>query len=239
MNIDLTGVEIRLSSDLAPLFRLSRLEIGSGSRVLIHGPSGRGKTTLLNLVSGQFPPHAGSIRVGETELTALDADARARFRRDHFGIIFQRWNLVDHLTVLENVMLGIPDPVARGLERKRRRAEESLRAAGIHDLAQRRAGVVSPGEQQRVAVARVRAAQPSIILADEPTSHLDDVGADRVLDALREASSGRTLIVVSHDPRARARFDDVRDFAALISPDEPAPRAAPADGVESTDERRA
>lgn len=217
MHIALKGVEVRLPAAPSPLFHLPRFDVATGARTLVHGPSGRGKTTLLNLLSGQFTPQAGSIRVGGTELTSLGADARARFRRAHFGIVFQRWNLIDHLTLLENVVLGIPDRAARGAERKRRRAEEALRRVGLAALAARRAGLVSPGEQQRAAVARVSAAEPAIILADEPTSHLDDDGAAHVIDALWSASAGRTLIVVSHDPRLRARFEDARDFSALVS----------------------
>ncbi len=183
--------------------------------MLVHGPSGRGKTTLLHLLAGQFLPASGSIRVGDTELTTLDDAARARFRRTHYGLIFQRWNLVDHLTVLENLMLGIPDRVARGGARKRRHAEACLRAVGLEMLASRRAGVVSPGEQQRLAVARIRAAAPAIVLADEPTSHLDDPGAAHVFRTLRDCSRDSTVVVVSHDPRARRHFQDVRDFSSL------------------------
>lgn len=219
MHIALKDVEVRLPHAVSPLFRLSRFDVAPGARVLVHGPSGHGKTTFLNLLAGQFLPHAGSIRVGDTELTALDDEARAGFRRAHYGIVFQRWNLIDHLTLLENVMLGIPDRVARGGERKRQRAGEALRRVGLASLASRRAGLVSPGEQQRAAVARVSAAEPAIILADEPTSHLDDLGAAQVLDALWSASAGRTLIVVSHDPRLKARFDDARDFATMVSTD--------------------
>ena len=214
MQVALTDVEVRLPDRAEPLFALPRLQLAPGSRTLLHGPSGRGKTTLLNLIAGQFLPHAGSIRVGDVELTALDEDARARFRREHLGIIFQRWNLIDHLTVLENVMLGLS---LRGMERRRQRALEALRAVGLEALAARRGGLLSPGEQQRIAVARVRAAEPDVILADEPTSSLDDPGAARVLDALEDAARGRTLLVVSHDPRARARFPVAHDFSALVS----------------------
>lgn len=219
MQVVLTDVTVRIPDRPEPLFVLPRLELGSGSHVLVHGPSGRGKTTLLNLVAGQFRPHAGSVRVGDTELTALDADARARFRRRHMGIIFQRWNLVDHLTVLENILLGLPADKPR----RRDHALDALRAVGLDALAGRRGGLLSPGEQQRVAVARVRAAAPDLILADEPTSSLDDPGAAMVLDALEDAARGRTLVVVSHDPRARARFPRVHDFTSLVS----TPGAAP------------
>lgn len=229
MIISLSGIEVRLPGSAGHLFRLPALEVASGARVLIHGPSGRGKTTLLHVIAGQFLPHAGSVRLGDTDLTALDENARADFRRDRLGIIFQRWNLIDHLTVLENVMLGIPKTsrsARRGREGFTREAlaREALRRTGLEDLAGRPGGLLSPGEQQRAAVARVWASSPAIILADEPTSSLDGPGAERVLDALWEASEpsgvsrGSTLLVVSHDPRARVRFDDVRDFGELIAP---------------------
>ena len=221
VNIALSDVTVRFPSASAPLFCLPRLEIAAGSHVLLHGPSGHGKTTLLHLLSGQFLPDSGSIRVGDTEVTELDDEARARFRRAHFGLIFQRWNLVDHLTVLENIMLVVPDRVARTREAKRRHAEVCLRDMGLSSLGARRAGVVSPGEQQRIAVAKIRAAEPAIVLADEPTSHLDDPGAGRVFESLLKFSRGRTLVVVSHDPRARIHFhdQDIYDFSVLTKGD--------------------
>ncbi len=223
MNIVLSDVTVRFPAAPAPLFRLPRLEIASGAHVLVHGPSGHGKTTLLHLLSGQFPPASGSIIVGGTELTALDEDARARFRRTHFGLVFQRWNLIDHLTVTENIVLAVSDRVARGYDRKRRRAEACLRDMGLSALGSRRAGLVSPGEQQRIAVAKIRAAEPVVILADEPTSHLDDPGAAHVFETLRASARGRTLVVVSHDPRARAHFADTRDFSSLTVSPRPTP----------------
>lgn len=251
MNIVLSDVTVRFPSAPAPLFHLPRFEVASGAHVLVHGTSGHGKTTLLHLLSGQFLPASGSVFVGDTEITTRDESARARFRRTHFGLIFQRWNLIDHLTVLENVMLAIPDAVQIGVkekERKRARAETALRDLGLSRLAAQRAGLVSPGEQQRIAVAKVRAAGPAIVLADEPTSHLDDPGAANVFETLFDSCQGRTLIVVSHDPRARAHFRDARDFTSLIaasphtlSPSSPslAPHPSPATArEESRDELR-
>jgi ABC-type lipoprotein export system ATPase subunit len=132
----------------------------------------------------------------------------------HDAFIGRARNLIDHLTVLENVLLGIS---LRGPERRRNRALEALRKTGLAEFADRRGGLLSPGEQQRAAVARVWAAAPDVILADEPTSSLDGPGAERVMDALWEASEGRTMIVVSHDPRLRARFADMRDFGEMIA----------------------
>ncbi len=207
---------MRLPGRAEPLFRLPRLDVPSGGHLLIQGPSGSGKTTLLHLLCGQFLPHAGSIRAGGTELTRLSDSERARFRRRRFGIVFQRAGLIAHLTVLENVLAGQAPGLVSPAE-ARDRAREALRAMGLEALASRRAGLLSPGEQQRAAVARVRAASPDVILADEPTSSLDARGAEAVLDALMETAEGRTLVAVSHDPRAASRFGRVLDFLELVA----------------------
>ncbi len=214
MKVALRDVEMRLPDRESPLFFLPSLELGAGSKTLIHGPSGRGKTTLLNLISGQFLPHSGKIRVGNEELTEMDAGARARLRRESMGLVFQRWNLVDHLTALENVVLGIFPARAD----REAHALESLRRTGLERLAHRRAGLLSPGEQQRVAVARLWASSPKLLLADEPTSSLDNPGVERVMGALWEASEERTLLVVSHDPRLRSMFREAFDFQDLVAP---------------------
>jgi putative ABC transport system ATP-binding protein len=196
-----------------PLFALPRLEIASGSRLLIEGPSGSGKSTFLHLLAGQFLPARGRIAVGGQVLTGMDDEARARFRRKHVGILFQRFNLLGHLTALENVLLGPAAPTPSDAAR----AEAALERLGIAGLRDRTAAGFSPGESQRVAAARLLARPPDLLLADEPTSSLDGPNADAVLDALLEASRGRTLVVVSHDPRARGRFDEARDFRSLVS----------------------
>lgn len=211
MRLQLQDIDMRLPGRAEPLFRLPRLDIASGEHALIRGPSGSGKTTLLHLLCGQFLPRAGTIRAGEAELTAMRAAARARFRRAHFGIVFQRAGLIAHLTVLENVRVGVPP----GVPDAEARAREAVAALGLAALSGRKAGLLSPGEQQRAAVARVRAASPAAIFADEPTSSLDAAGSDLVMEALLEAAAGRTLVVVSHDPRVAPRFARAFDFAGL------------------------
>jgi len=212
MKISLPDIKVRLPGRTAPLFSIASLQIPSGSRVLVHGPSGRGKTTLLHLLAGQFLPDEGRIRVGDSELTSMDDDARSRLRRRHFGIVFQRLNLLDHLTPLENVLVdsvnGSRDLFAKGVV--------ALTRMGLNPHSDQRSGTLSVGEQQRVAVARVLAAGPDILLADEPTSSLDDLNSDNVMTALCEAAMGKTLFVVSHDARIRKFFDTVWDFEQLV-----------------------
>lgn len=205
---------MRRQGSAEPLFAVPALAIPAGARVLIHGPSGRGKTTLLHLMAGQFPPDRGQVLVGGTDLASLDEDARCRFRRRHFGIVFQRFNLLDHLNAPENVRLGFPP----GAERAEAQAVAALMRLGLESRMHRPCASLSPGERQRVAVARAVAARPDILLADEPTSSLDDANAEAVLAALMEASAGRTLVVVSHDRRIHGEFETLLDFSSLVGP---------------------
>jgi ABC-type lipoprotein export system ATPase subunit len=205
---------VRLPGRPQPLFAIAALKVPAGSRILIRGPSGTGKTTLLHLLAGQFPPDEGEILLGGRDFSALGGDDRRRLRRDHFGIIFQRMNLIGHLDAAENVGLafapGSPSVAAKALE--------ALRRMGLEGALRRRCATLSPGEQQRVAVARVLARSPDIVLADEPTSSLDGRNAEAVMEALCEASAGKTLVVVSHDGRIDRFFEDARDFEKLVRP---------------------
>ncbi len=210
MDITLSHIEVRVPGRNTPLFSIASLTIPAGARILIHGPSGRGKTTLLHLLAGQFRPERGSVTFvplqdggGEEEI--------CRLRHHRFGIVFQRLNLIDHLTARENVLLGLTPPAPRA------RADEALMALGLDRQADQIAATLSPGEQQRTAVARVLAAQPEVILADEPTSSLDQANAEAVMAALVKAALGKTLVVVSHDQRIRGFFETVWDFADLVT----------------------
>jgi len=213
MRIEVEDIVMKITGRDKPLFALSRLDIPAGSWLLIEGPSGSGKSTFLHLLSGQFLPARGRIAVGGEAITGMDEDSRCRFRRRHFGILFQRFNLIGHLTALENTLVGL-EALTRG---DRDRAAAALDRLGIADLRDRQAATLSPGEGQRVAAARLLARPPDVILADEPTSSLDGPHARAVMDALCEAAAGKTLIVVSHDPRTREHFDAPRDFLSLIA----------------------
>jgi putative ABC transport system ATP-binding protein len=212
MEILLSNIEVLLPRNERLLFRIKELRIRTGSRTLIYGPSGIGKTTLLHVIAGLLLPDHGSVTVGDRDMHLLTDLQRSKFRRKYFGIVFQRLNLIDHLNVLENVLL--PLPPAKESEKK---SVQALEKVGLGTLFHERVGNLSLGEQQRLAVARVLASSPSLILADEPTSSLDDANATAVLDALLDSLSPCTTLVVSHDQRIRRRFDSVIDFERLIA----------------------
>ncbi len=213
MDVSLSGIEVRLPDRSLPLFRIKKISIRSGSKVLLYGPSGIGKTTLLHLIAGLFLPYAGTIQVGEFAISELSDSHRARVRRLHMGMIFQTLNLFDHLTVMENILVALPPKSSFGKE-----AYSVLDAVGMKGREQERTANLSIGEQQRIAVARILAAKPSLILADEPTSSLDEKNAHSLIEALMNVSSMSTMLLVSHDQRIRSKFKEQIDFEALIRP---------------------
>jgi putative ABC transport system ATP-binding protein len=194
-------------------FRVAR-----GERLLLVGPSGAGKSTLLNLLCGVVSPRAGSIRVLGTEIGTLSQGARDRFRAEHFGVIFQMFNLLPYGTVLDNVLLPLsfaPGRRARAA-RERPAADEAralLTALGLEEaLCDGPSAVaLSVGQQQRVAAARALIGAPEIVVADEPTSALDTdrqrIFLDLLFDQLDRA--GATLVMVSHEAALAPRFDRV------------------------------
>jgi putative ABC transport system ATP-binding protein len=197
------------------LFVVPELNIGPGERVLIQGASGRGKTTLLHLLAGLFLPTSGVVEVNGQRFTSLSDDARCELRRENYGIVFQKLNLLEHLTAAENVELALSAKVSP--DSRAQVVSQALAAVQMSEHSEDRAATLSLGEQQRVAVARVLAARPAVILADEPTSSLDDKNADFVMKALFAAAephngSSPALVVVSHDARVKKLFTRVIDF---------------------------
>jgi putative ABC transport system ATP-binding protein len=179
------------------------LTIAPGEFVAILGPSGSGKSTLLGLMAGLDRPSAGEVRLDGEPIEALSEDALARLRRRKIGFVFQAYQLLANLTALENVLLplellGRPDADARGAALL---ASVGLAERGHHYPVQ-----LSGGEQQRVALARAFAAEPAILLADEPTGNLDSANGERILALLAElrARHGTTLVLVTHDPAVAA-----------------------------------
>jgi putative ABC transport system ATP-binding protein len=179
------------------------LSVPEGQLVVLLGPSGSGKTTLLNLVGGIEPATSGRITVAGTELTGLDAEELAEFRRTSVGFVFQFFNLVPTLTAQENVAL-IAELVGRA-----DRSISLLEKVGLGDRLDHFPSALSGGEQQRVAVARALAKDPSVLLCDEPTGALDLETGRRVLELLRAATrrDGRTVVIVTHN-HAIARMAD-------------------------------
>jgi putative ABC transport system ATP-binding protein len=194
-------------------------------RVLLIGPSGSGKSTFLSLVCGILAPQSGSISILGCDITRLGAAQRDAFRAEHFGIIFQMFNLLPYGSVIDNVLL----PLSFAPERRRRAsaktsaADEARRLLGRlgldAGLGGRSAANLSVGQQQRVAAARALIGRPEIVVADEPTSALDRDRQDAFLDLLfaEVAAAGATLIMVSHDQSLAPRFDRVLRLADVVS----------------------
>lgn len=197
------------------------LRIGRGERTFLYGPSGSGKTTLLGVLAGVLAANGGSVRVLGNDLTRMSAGGRDAFRGEHIGYIFQMFNLIPYLSVRENIKL----PCQLNGNRMRRLGSTSLdEAAGrlasrleIADHLDRPATELSVGQQQRVAAARALIGAPELVIADEPTSSLDEDRRLRFIDLLFEACSeaGSTLVFVSHDRTLEGRFDRVLSLPEL------------------------
>jgi putative ABC transport system ATP-binding protein len=185
-------------------------QVGKGERVAVLGPSGSGKSTLLNLLSGIDLPDRGTVRIAGVELTGLSERDRTLFRRRHLGFVFQFFNLLPTLTVLENLLLPIELNGRVGPE-EAGRARELLGEVGLEDRAEAFPDRLSGGEQQRVAIARALVHRPSLLLADEPTGNLDEDTGARVVGLLEDmvAREGSTLMMVTHSRELASRMDRV------------------------------
>src|SRR5262245_17426926 len=188
-----------------PVLRELNLAVESGEFVALMGPSGSGKTTLLNLIAGIDRPTAGSVRVGGLDIGRLSRNKLAAWRAHHVGYIFQLYNLIPVLTAFENVELPLLLlPLSRAERRKR--VEVALGAVGLLDRYDHYPRQLSGGQEQRVAIARAIVADPTILVADEPTGDLDAETADATLTLLTRLNEemGKTLVMVTHDPHAAA-----------------------------------
>lgn len=193
------------------------LEVSAGSLALLLGPSGCGKTTLLSCLGGILRPTSGRIMLDDLDVTTLDSRELTMYRRRTVGIVFQAFNLLPSLTAFENVMVPMD---AAGMNRReaRQRAEELLERVGLQDRMRHRPGDLSGGQQQRVAVARAIALDPPMILADEPTAHLDFIQVEEVLRLIRELASGDRLVVVAtHDTRMLPLADRVVELVPQVA----------------------
>jgi putative ABC transport system ATP-binding protein len=200
------------------------LRAARGELALLLGASGCGKTTVLSVLAAILRPSGGRVRVDGVEVTDLEGGALTHFRRERVGIVFQSFNLVPSLTAAENVQLPL---LAAGLSRReaRRRAEELLERFGLGERTRHRPNGLSGGEQQRVAIARAVALEPPVLLADEPTAHLDYIQVEGVLKLLRQlADDGCTVIVATHDDRLIPLADRVITMTPVAAADGSAPR---------------
>jgi putative ABC transport system ATP-binding protein len=204
--VQLDDVTKRYDHDAAPALADVTMTVSPGESLAVMGPSGSGKSTLLNLIAGLDRPTVGTIAVGGERVDALSETGLARFRRRQVGMIFQFFNLLDDMTVLDNVLLpaqlaGMPTARARA------RADELLTALRIGPHRNAYPARLSGGERQRVAIARALVNRPALLLADEPTGALDTATGDEIGALLLDLnSSGQTLILVTHNPDLAARY---------------------------------
>jgi putative ABC transport system ATP-binding protein len=204
--VQLSDVTKRYDHDGAAAVAHVSLEVAPGEAVAVMGPSGSGKSTLLNLIAGLDRPTSGTIVVGGERVDALSETGLARFRRRHVGMIFQFFNLLDDMTVADNILLpaqlaGLPAARARD------RADELMAALRITPHADAYPARLSGGERQRVAIARALVNRPALLLADEPTGALDTATGEEIGELLLDLnSSGQTLILVTHNPDLAGRY---------------------------------
>jgi putative ABC transport system ATP-binding protein len=204
--IHLEDVSKRYDRDGAFAIEDVSLDVAAGEAVAIMGPSGSGKSTLLNLIAGIDRPTTGSVTVAGQEIDALSETGLARYRRRRIGMIFQFFNLLDDLTVADNVLL--PAQLA-GVSRQtaRRRADELLDRLKISQHRQAYPARLSGGERQRVAIARALVNSPQVLLADEPTGALDSTTGEEIGALLQELNrAGQTMIMVTHNAQLAGRY---------------------------------
>lgn len=227
------GVRRTFEAENAPVraLRGAEFRMARGEFVAIMGPSGCGKSTLLNLVAGLDKADEGTIVLAGEEVTTKDEDELARMRRKHIGIVFQFFNLLEGMTVLENVAL--PAMVA-GKKRKaaESRARDLLDLLGLSDKPKAAPATLSGGQRQRLAIARALANEPTLLLADEPTGALDSEGGQEVMELFRRLhAGGQTILMVTHDDgvaSAAQRIARMRDGKMVDSGDGSEAAAAPA-----------
>ena len=209
--VEVRAVYRTFEKDTAPVraLRGADLVVPHGDFVAVMGPSGCGKSTLLNVIAGLDLPDEGEIVIAGESLAGMDENRLAIMRRKHVGIVFQFFNLLEGMTVLENVVMPA---VIAGRKRKaaEARARNLLDLLGIGDKAKQAPGVLSGGQRQRLAIARALANEPTLVLADEPTGALDSEGGEEVLELFRRLhQGGQTILLVTHD-------QPVADAAARI-----------------------
>lgn len=209
MKIEIKDLEKVFRTDTVETVALNKVSftIGDGEFVAIMGPSGCGKSTLLNILGLLDNPTAGSYRLDEKEVGNLRESERTEWRKGRIGFVFQSFNLIEEMTVRDNIMLPLNNLKLDKAE-KRRRVDEALRRMGISHRAGHYPSQLSGGQQQRVAIARAIVGKPGLILADEPTGNLDSRNGAEVMDLLRDLHrDGATIVMVTHSQRDAAQAD--------------------------------
>jgi putative ABC transport system ATP-binding protein len=204
--VQLENVTKRYDGAPVPAVEEVSLRVEPGEAVAIMGPSGSGKSTLLNLISAMDRPTSGAVRVGDERVDMLSETAAARFRRRQVGMIFQFFNLLDDMTVMDNILLPAQLAGVRAGQ-ARQRAEELMASLRIGHRRDAYPARLSGGERQRVAIARALVNRPSLLLADEPTGAVDSATGDEIGRLLLDLNAGgQTLIVVTHSPELARRY---------------------------------
>ena len=199
---------------------IADLQIEKGTTVAIVGPSGTGKTTLLDLMAGNQVPDTGQVVVDGKRVSGMSDNHRRNFRIQNIGFVFQEFELIEHLNVLDNILLPYRVTSALTLNQEvRARAASLADDLGVGDKLKRNVKHLSKGEQQRVAICRALLPEPSLLLCDEPTGNLDPVNKQRVLDITFDYAKrcGTTLVVVTHDHELLPRFQRVIDFKDFVA----------------------
>jgi putative ABC transport system ATP-binding protein len=204
--ISLNDVTKRYEGGGRPAVDRVRLEVAPGEAVAVMGPSGSGKSTLLNLIAGLDRPTSGTVTVAGQRIDTLGETGVARFRRERIGMIFQFFNLLDDLTVADNVLLPA-QLTDTSRARARARVQELLAALRIERHRDAYPARLSGGERQRVAIARALVNRPALLLADEPTGALDSATGEQIGELLLDLNrSGQTMVLVTHNPGLAARY---------------------------------
>jgi putative ABC transport system ATP-binding protein len=206
--VELDDVHLKLASAAGEvnILRGVNLRVERGETVAVVGPSGSGKSTMMMITAGLERPTTGGVRIAGQDLGALDEDGLALFRRRHVGIVFQAFHLIATMTALENVAVPLEFAGARDAFD---RARDGLKAVGLGGRIGHYPGQLSGGEQQRVALARAFAAEPALLLADEPTGNLDAATGSAIVELMFELRRKReaTLLLITHDRELAARCD--------------------------------